>query len=216
MDSIIIIGAGGHAKAVIHTVERENKWHIAGLLDSNKQPGTLHYGYAVLGDESWLEKHDVKKGIIAIGDNAIRAKTAASIKASCPDFQFITSIDPAAIIARGAVIGNGSVLMAGTVIGCDVQAGQHTVCYPNCSIEHDSVIYDSVSFAPQAATGGNVSIGSCTAIGVGASIIHGISIGEHCVIGAGSAVVRSVPSLYVAAGTPARLIRTRQAGERYL
>jgi acetyltransferase-like isoleucine patch superfamily enzyme len=64
--------------------------------------------------------------------------------------------------------------------------------------------------------GGNVQVGTGTMIGLGANVVHGLVIGAHTVIGAGSTVVHDVPDHVVALGSPARVTRTRSAGDRYL
>jgi acetyltransferase-like isoleucine patch superfamily enzyme len=51
---------------------------------------------------------------------------------------------------------------------------------------------------------------------MGATVLPGVSIGQHTLIGAGALVYRSVPDNSVAYGVPARLIRSRQPGDRYL
>jgi acetyltransferase-like isoleucine patch superfamily enzyme len=61
-----------------------------------------------------------------------------------------------------------------------------------------------------------VRIGSFAAIGLGSSVIHRMVIGEHTVVGAGSTVVKPLGAYLVAYGSPAKQIRTRSAGERYL
>jgi acetyltransferase-like isoleucine patch superfamily enzyme len=53
-----------------------------------------------------------------------------------------------------------------------------------------------------------VNIGSETWIGQNAVILPGVTIGRHCVIGANSVVNSDIPDYSVAAGTPARVIRT--------
>jgi acetyltransferase-like isoleucine patch superfamily enzyme len=70
--------------------------------------------------------------------------------------------------------------------------------------------------APGATLGGNVHVGSGAMIGLGANVIHGVAIGAHTVIGAGSTVVRDIASNVVAFGVPARVIRARAPGDRYL
>ena len=59
-------------------------------------------------------------------------------------------------------------------------------------------------------------VGRATAIGLGASVIHGVTIGDDTVVGAGAVVLRDVPERVVAYGVPARVARTRQPGEPYL
>ncbi|MDQ6423266.1 acetyltransferase [Paenibacillus sp. LHD-117] len=215
---IILFGAGGHAKTVIDTIEKQGIYEIIGLLDGGKPAGEIVFGYEVLGDESWLEDRANRAdgAIVAIGDNWKRGLVAQTIRRIRPGLPFVTAIHPSAVIARGARIGAGSVVMAGSVISCDVEIGDHTVLYPLASVDHDSKIGSFVSFAPKGTTGGNVTIGEYTAVAIGATIIHGVTIGEHSVIGAGSTLIRDIGSHTVAFGTPARPIRSRLSGERYL
>jgi acetyltransferase-like isoleucine patch superfamily enzyme len=53
-----------------------------------------------------------------------------------------------------------------------------------------------------------VKIGKGAYIGVGAMILPGVEIGEGALIGAGAVVTKSVPDFTMAAGNPARLIKT--------
>jgi len=60
---------------------------------------------------------------------------------------------------------------------------------------------------------GPVEIGDGTWIGIGVSIMPNVKIGKNCVIGAGSVVTHDVADFSVAAGVPARIIRS-YAGAR--
>lgn len=218
MRKIIVYGAGGHAKAVIDTIEKAGLYQITGILDGYKSVGSTFYGYEVLGDESWLAANlsTVSSGIVAIGDNWTRAAVVAKIKEANPHFSFISAVHPAASIAKGAQIGNGTIVMAGCVINSDTQIGEHCVMYTQSSADHDSRLGSFVTFAPKACTGGNVSIGDYSVLSLGANVIHGKTIGEHTVIGAGSTVLTDIPAYTIAYGTPARAVRLREQGERYL
>jgi maltose O-acetyltransferase len=53
-----------------------------------------------------------------------------------------------------------------------------------------------------------VVIGDNVFVGMGVRILKGVTIGSDSVIGAGSVVTRSIPAGVVAAGNPARVVRT--------
>jgi Acetyltransferase (isoleucine patch superfamily) len=57
---------------------------------------------------------------------------------------------------------------------------------------------------------GEVIIGDGSDIGVNAIILPGIKINEGCIIGAGSVVTHDIPAYSVAAGNPARILRSRR------
>ena len=59
-----------------------------------------------------------------------------------------------------------------------------------------------------AATAKAVSIGRGCFIGARAIILKGVTIGDRAIIGAGAVVSADVPPLSLAAGNPARVIRT--------
>ena len=58
-----------------------------------------------------------------------------------------------------------------------------------------------------------VVIGDDVWIGDRVTILPGVTVGDGCIIGAGAVVTCDLPPLSVAAGVPARVIRTRDEGE---
>lgn len=219
-NNIVIFGSSGHAKVVIDVVEKQGKYHILGLIDSLKPAGEMVFGYEILGAEDKLvalaESGDVDGGLIAIGDNWKRYLVSEKVNSLLPGFQFVHVIHPSAQLARGAIIEDGSVLMAGAIVNSDSRVGRFCILNTRSSLDHDSVMEDFSSLAPNAVTGGNVHIGACSAVSLGASIIHGVKIGEHSVIGAGALVVDDIPHHAVAYGTPAKVMRKRVEGDKYL
>jgi acetyltransferase-like isoleucine patch superfamily enzyme len=45
-------------------------------------------------------------------------------------------------------------------------------------------------------------------IGSSATLLGGITVGENAIVGAGSVVTKNVPANTIAAGNPARILRT--------
>ncbi len=217
---IVLIGASEHAKVVMDIVEKEAKHEIHGLIDTYKPAGEDIFGYKILGAEDMLvnlfKSGVVTGGIITIGDNWTRHLVAEKIKSMLPDFNFVAVIHPSASIARGVMIGAGSVLMAGVIVNSDSKIGGHCILNTKSALDHDCVMGDFASLAPGVTTGGMVSIGAFSAISLGANIIHGVNIGEQTILGAGSVALKDIPDHCVAYGIPAKVMRKRQAGDKYL
>ena len=56
--------------------------------------------------------------------------------------------------------------------------------------------------------GGNSSLGDNSFIGIGAVVKQGINIGNGTVAGMGAVVVKDIPDKTMAAGNPAKIIKT--------
>ncbi len=220
MDNIVIVGSSGHAKVVIDIVRQEGKYNIVGLLDRFRSVGDHTMGCPILGKEEDLphliQAHDLTGVIVAIGDNFVRAKVSAGIQEICPQLAFLSAVHPSASIASDVTLGAGTVVMAGVVVNPCASIGRFCILNTHCSLDHDSTLADFASLAPGVTTGGNCQIGPYSAIGIGAVLVHGIRIGAHSVLGAGATVLQSVDSFVVAYGTPAKVVRTRKPGDKYL
>ncbi len=220
MSNIVLIGSSGHAKVIIDIVEKEGAYQIVGLIDAFRVVGEKTLNYEVLGAEGDLprifKEHDLKGAIVAIGDNNVRSVVASKVASICPELSFVCAVHPSAIIGKEAVIGAGTVVMAGAVVNPCCQVGRFCIVNTRSSLDHDSAMGDFSSLAPGVTTGGSCRIGRYSAISIGAVLRHGITIGDNTVVGAGSAVLKDIDAFSVAYGTPARIIRKRQQGDKYL
>ena len=205
---------------VIDIFEKEGKYQIVGLLDSFRKIGEETLGYKIIGKEDdlpeLLSKNPNCKLFIAIGDNWIRKKVMDKIVEIIPNIDFATTIHPSAQIGKNVLIGYGTAIMAGAIINSATKIGKFTIINTKASIDHDSTMLDFSSLAPNVTTGGCVSIGEYSAVSIGATIKHGISIGKHTVIGAGTLLMNSCGDNLIMYGVPAKEIRKRELGERYL
>lgn len=220
MDAIVIVGASGHAKVVADIVEQAGRFRLAGFLDRERPAGSEFFGLPVLGSEADLPRLAGELGLagmlVAIGDNWTRARVAGELARLVPGLPFVAAAHPGARLARGASVGPGAVVMAGAVLNSDCRVGAHCIVNTGASLDHDGDMGDFSSLAPGAAVGGNVRIGAYSAVSIGACVAHGVRVGEHTVVGAGAVVLADLPDRCVAYGAPARVIRDRQPGERYL
>jgi len=81
--------------------------------------------------------------------------------------------------------------------GCYVHSGSH--------VNHDCVLEPRVTLAPGVYLAGNVEVGSDTQVGMAATVHQRIRIGACAMIGMNSTVVRDIPPLALAKGSPARV-----------
>jgi sugar O-acyltransferase (sialic acid O-acetyltransferase NeuD family) len=216
----LVFGAAGHGKVVLDILQLLGGIVIAGLLDDFKPSGYECLGHEVLGGLQSLPAiaKQLENPLIAmgIGDNWRRAQLVEEIRRLSPSTEFMSAIHPGAQIGSQVSIGQGTVIMAGVVVNAGANIGDFCILNTNASLDHDSTMGDFASLAPGVATGGQVQIGSFTNVGIGAAILPSVSIGRHSVVGAGSVVVKAVPDEVIAYGVPARVIRPRHQGERYL
>lgn len=207
---ISILGASGHGRVIRDIAERLGAG-VRGFYDDDS-------GRSVLGPEylgsvcDYLGAIDRGGCILGLGDNRTRREVAER----CGGLRYATLIHPAAVVAADAEIGEGTVVMAGAIINPGSRIGRHCVINTGAILEHDCVMGDFSSLGPRAVVGGGVRIGEESFIGIGATIMHGLAIGEQTLVGAGTVVVKSLPDRVVAVGVPARVIRERVPGERYL
>jgi len=220
MKNIILIGASDHCRYTIDIIEQEGKYNIIGILDKNLQEGDEFGGYKVLGYlkelKNIISKFQVIGGIVAIGDNYTRKIVAEEISQIIKSFHFVNAIHPSVIFGKEVEIGEGCLMMAGVIVNNNCIIGKHCFLATKSSIDHDSTLGEYSSLSPGVTTGGRVLIGKCTAIGIGATILHYINIGNNCVIGGNSLVNKEIGDGYVAFGIPAKPVKSRLPEDKYL
>ncbi len=58
-------------------------------------------------------------------------------------------------------------------------------------------------------TRGRLTIGDDVWLGAGAVVLDGVKVGKGCIIGAGAVVTKDLPDYSIAAGVPAKVIKSR-------
>ncbi|HVM48662.1 MAG TPA: NeuD/PglB/VioB family sugar acetyltransferase [Candidatus Acidoferrum sp.] len=220
MQNILLFGGGLHVHYCIDNIEKEGKYRVAGITDPYKTPGSELYGYRVLGRQEELlrliREHDLYGGLITIGDNWERKHAYDAIHTIKPDFVFVNTIHPSALIGRDVELGVGNLIMAGAIINPGARIGNFCFVATGAQVEHDNVMHDFSSISAGSITGGKVEIGKYSAITLGVTIADRLKIGENTVIGSGSLVLDDVPDNVLAYGSPAKVVRSRKPGERFL
>ena len=210
---IVILGAGGHAKVVIELI-RAQGGVIAGLTDSNPTPRSV-LGVPVVGDDTALPRllaEGIRHAFVAIGDN--RARTAAAEAATGLGLVLFNAISPHACVSDSARLGCGVAVMAGVVINAEAFIEDLAIVNSGAVVDHDCRLERGCHVGPGAVLAGGVRVGAGALIGAGASVTPGRSIGAGAVVGAGACVVEDVDVDVVAAGVPARVVRSAPGAGR--
>jgi len=220
MQRIILLGAGPHAQVVADIVEREGRYAIAGVTDTTREVGDGFLDYEVIGRQDdiagIMQRHDVRGGLVCLGDNFQRADLADLVYSQAPSFEFVRAIHPGAVIARGVDIGDGTAVMAGCVVNTGATVGRHCLLNTRSVLEHHGRLDDFASLGPGVTTGGHFRLGRHSAMGIGAVAAERVTVGANSVIGAGSVLLDDIGDDVLAVGSPARVVRTRKPGERFL
>lgn len=194
---ILLIGAGGHARACIDVIEQEGRFVVAGLVGRPDEVGTQIFGYSVLGTDKDLS--------VLLGDYANALITIGQIKTPEPrirlftlmeqlGYQFPKVISPRAYVSSHSSLGDGTIVMHGAVVNAGAIVGRNCIINSQSLVEHDCVIADHCHIATSATINSGVHIGTGTFIGSGSSVRQSLKIGENCLIGMGQRVIANCES----------------------
>jgi sugar O-acyltransferase (sialic acid O-acetyltransferase NeuD family) len=220
MKNLVLIGGGNQAHYTIDIIEKENKYNIIGIVDSVHEIGSDRFGYKIIGRQENLieliKEYNIEVGVISIGDNWSRYYVYNQIRELSLDFEFVNAIHPSIVIGNNVTLGKGIVAMAGCIFNPKSFIGNFTFFATGAQVEHDNYIDDFSSISAGSITGGYVKLGKYSAVTLGVTIMDRVEIGENTVIGSGSLVTKSFPSDVLAYGNPAKIIRNRTKGEKFL
>lgn len=207
MSSLVLYGAGGHAK-VIYDIILSNNMLLEYLVDDHPPADFFHHLEIFKPQEQLLKE---KKVIVAVGNSQSRENIVEKIKSIC-DFE--TLIHYSAFVSRFSDVGKGTVVMPQVCVNAEVKIGKHCIINTASVIEHDCVIEDYVHIAPSVTLAGNITIKKRAQIGIGARIIPGVTIGEDAIVGAGAVIVKDVPAGATVVGNPGKIIKLSELGEQ--
>jgi sugar O-acyltransferase (sialic acid O-acetyltransferase NeuD family) len=203
--SIAIYGAGGQARVAASIIRRLGGM-VYGYFDDSFDGEEIIDGAPVMGmfRDILNVQSACQTACVAVGDN--RKRQQAFFFLNEHGFHLPPLVHPQALVETDAMVGEGSVVCLGAMLGTKAVIGRGVIINTGASVDHESCIGDFAHLAPQAAVAGRTVIGEGTFIGMSAAIADRLNVGDWAVIGAGSVIIRDVPGHQTYVGVPAKRI----------
>lgn len=180
--------------------------HLNGNGNVFIDPRMSHF---VFGKKSCINlKGNLKLGANSYGNNGrsnlLRLDGGAVLDVN-GDFKFMYGADVIVFEDGHLALGNNSFINS----DCKIRCHKNIVIGNNCAISHDFIIMDSdAHYLEGDDHTKDVIIGDKVWIGTRVTVLSGTTIGTGSVIAAGSVVNGDIPAHSLAAGVPAKVIRT--------
>lgn len=163
-----------------------------------RHPRNVSLGNCVaIDDYSLIDASGAGEKGIVIGDNVIISRNCVIQGKTAP-----VSVGKKTDIGCNTIISSSS----------GVSIGNFVLIGGNCYIGGGRYVSDRLD-VPMIEQGiytkGAVVIEDDVWLGAGATILDGVTVGKGCIVGAGAVVTKSLPDYSIAAGVPARIIKTR-------
>ena len=193
MDSILLIGAGGHARACIDVIEQEARFEIGGLIGFSSELGSSVLGYSVIGTDKDIPTlaSEYQWALIVVGQIRTaehRRRLYDLLKTN--GYHLPVVVSPWAYVSSHASIDEGSIVMHHAVVNAGASVGKNCILNSKSLVEHDSTLEDYCHISTAATINGGVRVGQGTFIGSNSSVREGVSIGKECVIAMGQIVAK--------------------------
>ena len=208
---LAIIGCGGHAKVITEIAESIGFQNIFYIDKFSQNKYFLNREVNSILSENYNDYI-----FVALGDNYKREVIFKKFQNNYENSQIVSLIHPTSQVSKRCSIGIGSVVMPLSIINSSTEVGKGVIINSNTVVEHDNFIMDFSSLAPSVTTGGNVYIGARSVISIGSTIKNNVNVGSDSVIGASSYLNKDVGDNCIFYGNPAKFVRNREIGEKYL
>ncbi|RLK60560.1 acetyltransferase [Actinokineospora cianjurensis] len=205
--SLLLVGAGGLAREVLAAARAlPGEFTVRGLLDDDPaRHGSEVDGVPVLGPSDLVHEHTDDQVLVCVASPG-RPEGRANVvrRLDLPAERYATLVHPAASVAYGVEFGEGTVLLAGTVITAPQRVGAHVLAMPHVLFTHDDLVGDFATCAGRATLAGGVVVAESAYLGAGSLVRQGVRIGSRAVIGMGAVVLADVPDGETWVGVPAK------------
>ncbi len=187
---LLVVGAGGHGRAVAEAAELTGQFWTIGFLDDAHAMGERVFGVPVLGPVGDMASHlaACDQVVVAIGNNKTRETVTQRLVEL--GFPMATIIHPRAFVSPTACVGAGATLMAGALVGTEAKLGIGVVVNCGAVVDHHGVVEDFGHLGVNACMAGGSFLGRGAWMQAGSALAYGVSIPAET-LKAGQAVMKA-------------------------
>lgn len=187
-NTLLILGAGGHGKAVAETALLSGVWQRVLFVDDRWPELQESFGLPVVSDVAGLAQlvTSVQGAIVAVGNNQMREQWCAVIEQV--GIELVSVVHPRAYVSRSVTLGAGTAIMASAVVGVDAQVGRAAIINANATLDHDAVLGDFAHLGVGVQIAGGVRVGARAWLQAGCSAGYNVVVPEAENVPAGTAL----------------------------
>jgi sugar O-acyltransferase (sialic acid O-acetyltransferase NeuD family) len=208
---VIILGAGGFAREVadvFRDLGPNSGYEVLGFVERDaSRKGELLNDLYILGGVDDVGDLALLHAVAGSGDIGPRERQVAEITEH--GLLPVTVVHPSVIMSPFVMLGEGTIVCAGTILTNNIVIGKHVVLNLGVTVGHDVTIGACSVVSPGVHISGWVTIGSDCYLGTGAVVLPRVTIGDGAVVGAGAVVTKDVAPGSTVVGIPARPIGSR-------
>lgn len=203
MSSLLIVGAGGHARVVADAALTTGKWQRVCFVDD--APGaSSRLGLPIVGTSTDLSRLRTEFDAAAVGIGDAHARLRLIEQCRQLGFDLPAIVHPTAAVSSFATLGAGVVVFAQAAINPGATLDEGCIVNTGATVDHDCNLQAGVHVCPGAHLAGSVQVAARSWIGIGACVKQGVRIGADVTVGAGAAVVCDIEAGLTVTGVPAR------------
>lgn len=186
--TLLVLGAGGHGKAVAEAALLSGDWQRVLFVDDRWPELRESFGLPVVANLAELAAMagQVEGAIAAVGNNAMREQWLAEIRSV--GLPVATVIHPRACVSTSARIGEGTAIMAMAMVGVDVQIGEGVIVNAGAVVDHDACLGDLVHLGVGVNIAGGVRVGACAWLQAGCCAGYRVVVADGALYAPGTAL----------------------------
>ncbi|WP_417663648.1 hypothetical protein [Pseudidiomarina donghaiensis] len=174
---LLIVGAGGYGRTVAEAALLCG-WDSIAFVDDGFPAVSWSGHYDVLGGSSTIARFasEFDAAVCAVGNNQVRKSMTELIEGA--GLSLVSIIHPRAYVSTDALVGAGTTIMAGAVVGPYARIGKGCILNANATADHDSEMADYAHLGVGVAIAGTACLGEGAWLQAGRHAGYGVAVDD--------------------------------------